>query len=502
MVARSVDYGVTYDELPRQTYGEWIWQLYRGHRALESFAPDVAGKNAHLYGGLFDVTAVALQRVLPLDRFVVRHGLNAAVGWIGIVACGLLATRLAGRTAGLLAMVLLALTPRYLGEAMNNPKDIPLAAWWTATLAVLAAIPPRYPYLTTRRTVALGVAAGLAIGVRAAALLLLAYAAAVAAIQMIRAGERAPRRVAATLGLLLVAAVIATTAPIPVWPWLMMHPYSGLLDALMPAAPVDAGRPMLFAGGVVTSARLPWTYVPVWFLVTTPIVVLAGAALSTIWLVRPSPRRVAAWGLVAAIAVPVLGVVITGAALYDGVRHLLFVRPMLAALAAVGWMAVLQSRTRGVRAAGLVALVLGLAEPLAFTVASHPHQAVYFSPLVGGPRGAEGRYELDSWGNCLFRAQQHVAALAREAGMPVIVDGSQWRMIGLNAARIPGLVVDESGDRRHNVEVRLLHGTPDEIREHAARGDRLASITTADGAVLCTVVPGPAFPALAERIRP
>jgi hypothetical protein len=34
-----------------------------------------------------------------------------------------------------------------------------------------------------------------------------------------------------------------------------------------------------------------------------------------------------------------------------------------------------------------------------------------------------------------------------------------------------------------------------------ARDDRLATVTTADGAVLCTVVPGPAFPALAERLR-
>ena len=122
------------------------WQLYKGHRTLDQFRPEIAGDNSYLYGGLFDVAAVAFQKVVPADPYVVRHGLNAFVGW-RIVFCGVLAMRLAGGTAGVLAMLLLTLTPLYPGEAMNNPKDIPFAARYTAALAVTATIPARYPYL-------------------------------------------------------------------------------------------------------------------------------------------------------------------------------------------------------------------------------------------------------------------------------------------------------------------------------------------------------------------
>ena len=66
-------------------------------------------------------------------------------GWLGIVACYLLAARLGGPSAGLLAVVLLAVTPRYWGDAMNNPKDLPFATCATAALVVHGGDPGALP---------------------------------------------------------------------------------------------------------------------------------------------------------------------------------------------------------------------------------------------------------------------------------------------------------------------------------------------------------------------
>ena len=272
----SADFGVTADERHRQTYGEAIWRFYAGEVTPEAVPAD----NSRLYGGLFDVSAVALQHVLPLDPYVVRHGLNATVGWLGVVFCGALAARLAGRGVGLLAMVLLVLLPRYLGHAMNNPKDLPFATLSTAALFVMAGIPARYPFLTWPRVTGLALAIGLALSVRPGGLLLIGYAGCVLAIQVLRSRDFDGRRLRVTVSLFAVTALLALTVPLPFWPWLQTRPYVGLLEALAEVSNFDFPGHVLFDSRELLATLVPWTYVPVWLLYTTPLVTLTGLLLS------------------------------------------------------------------------------------------------------------------------------------------------------------------------------------------------------------------------------
>lgn len=114
---------------------------------------------------------------------------------------------------------------------MNNPKDLPFATCATAALVVMAGIPARYPFLTIGRALALGVSIGLALSVRPGGLLFLAYAVVVVAVQIVRSADHTPRHLLATAGLLLVATAVATTVPLPFWPWLQQRPYVGLVEA-------------------------------------------------------------------------------------------------------------------------------------------------------------------------------------------------------------------------------------------------------------------------------
>ena len=498
MVLLSPDYGVTWDERPRQAYGERVWEFYEGRVQLDRFQTDRTG--GHLYGALFDLTAVALEKVIPLDRYVVRHALNAVFGWLGIVGCYALATRLGGPFAGLLALVLLAVTPRYWGDAMNNPKDLPFATCATAALVVMAGIPARYPFLTIGRALALGSSIGLALSVRPGGLLFVAYAGVVVAVQVARSADRAPRHLLVTAGLFVLAAVVATTVPLPFWPWLQQRPYVGLVEALAGVSNFGWRGTTTFEGADVFATQLPWTYVPTWLLYTTPIVTLVGVLLAGVALVRPSSYRVGAWGLVAAVLFPVVYVIAKQSTLYDGVRHLLFIVPPIAALAALGWRAAFEAPPAA-RLFVAAALMTGLAEPIGFSIRNHPNQAVYFNPLLGGPRHAVGRFELDYWGNCIYQAQRHVAAMAIRAGMPITVSGARWRIMMLNRGRIPQLVVTRPEAGRHHLEVVLLRGSREQVRTQSQRSDLVDRIETADGAVLCTIAPGPGYAELAARLR-
>jgi hypothetical protein len=94
---------------------------------------------------------------------------------------------------------------------------------------------------------------------------------------------------------------------------------------------------------------------------------------------------------------PVGFLMIQHATLYDGVRHTLFVIPMLALLAGWAFVRLLRSLSRARIAIGMlsatyvVALVIDL-------VRLHPLEYVAMNAFAGGTSGACGRFELDYWG--------------------------------------------------------------------------------------------------------
>ena len=83
---------------------------------------------------------------------------------------------------------------------------------------------------------------------------------------------------------------------------------------------------------------------------------------------------------------------LSGATIYDGIRHLTFAYPPLVAVATLGWHRLLGLPNPPLRRLAAAVLALGLLEPLAFHVRNHPNQSVYFNAFAGGPRGAFGRY--------------------------------------------------------------------------------------------------------------
>ncbi|MGH8637990.1 MAG: hypothetical protein ACREUZ_12725, partial [Burkholderiales bacterium] len=270
MVALSRDFGVTWDEGYRQRFGEQVVQYYEGEMGLDEFPTD----GSRLYGGLFDATAVGLQRLLPFDDYNVRHGLNAVFGWLGVVACAAIGARLGGPWAGLLAAALAVSAPRYFGHSMNNPKDLPFAAFGAWTLFALSGVRFTYPYLPLPVAAGIGVAIGLSLSVRPGGVLFLAYAAGVVLIPLLANRERNRRRLAATAAAFVLLTFIATTLPLPFWPYLQTRPYIGLVDAVAGVSDVGWVGGMIFNGRDLRGGVTPWNYVPVWLVYTTPPVVL------------------------------------------------------------------------------------------------------------------------------------------------------------------------------------------------------------------------------------
>ena len=489
MVRASFDFGATWDEKNRHRNGELVWEFYSGLRSRPSFVED----GGHLYGGLFDVICVAAERWLPVDRYVLRHAVNAIFGWVGVVYGGRLAGRLFGAWAGVLTVILLAASPRYFADSMNNPKDLPFAAMTVAALYYFSTASSTWPYLSRSTAIKIVVALALALNIRAGALLYLGYLGLLIAAFAVLERDVSWRRLADTAVRLAAVAFAVLLLGTIFWPWAQGAPLTRPFEALLGFAGTRWNGRVLFNGQYSTASDLPWYYAPWWLLISTPPVVIAGAILS----ISVSPSRgwtLRSCALWAVVALPVFLVLIDRLTIYDGIRHILFIYPILVVLAASGWTAWLSERNHPwLRRSVAALLAAGLINVLAFDVRSHPNQTVYFNELVGGPRGAFAKFDMDYWGNCILQAVAWSARTARLSDRPIAISGNPWHLVQLDAQRFSELIFTPPERERHHLTVRLSRGSARGVTALADQKDALYRVQTPDGAVLCVVLPGPAF---------
>src|SRR6185503_18604772 len=322
--------------------------------------------------------------------------------------------------------------PPFYGHAFNNPKDIPFAGAFAVAVAVILVVSDRSPRLRRRDVVAAGLAIGMAAGVRVAGIVLFGFAALLwGAVALVRArvdgAERASLgRDAARLGLCWLAVVaLGWTVMVLAWPWAQLAPIRNPLRALGAFSRFWETMVVFYDGEYVPNGAVSRFYIPRWFALTLPETYGIAAVLGGLGLVGLVRRR--AWPLQTRLAIvqsawlalvalgPVGWVVLRHTPLYDGLRHFLFVVPLLSVLGGVSAASYL--RHRGRRPDGLLAAAL-LAGSALLTfsdmIALHPYEAIYFNRLgAGGLSRAVDRYDTDYW--CLTYKEGAEWLLARYA---------------------------------------------------------------------------------------
>jgi hypothetical protein len=182
---------------------------------------------------------------------------------------------------------------------------------------------------------------------------------------------------------------------------------------------------------------MPRSYVPVLFALKLPEVFLAlagaGSAMSLFASVlagQPPQRRAIHLCIALAALLPLAVTVIARPAMYNGIRHFVFVLPPLAVMGGLAgaWIA---ERALRARRSALIAVSLlfaaGIALPVIGMVRLHPYEYVWFNQLAGGVRAAQSRYMLDYWGLALKQAGEALRLeLARRGERPP--QGRKWRI--------------------------------------------------------------------------
>ncbi len=417
------DYGLTHDEEVQAIYGEkllsWYSSLFQDNSAFEYL-------DLFWYGGLFDLVAALLNKVSPFGYYETRHLLGGLAGTAGLAGAWCAGRMAAGPRAGFLAMAFLAFTPAYVGHSFNNPKDAPFAAAMLWSCFAIACVVRQLPRPSWRSVIGLGIALGVAFGIRVGALLLIGYAGLAILVWLglsarrdglARAGRDL---VGPILGRALVALVVAYALIAVFWPYGVMNP-ANPLKALSHFSRYDIDIVSMFNGRKVEATDLPVTYLPGYLAVTLPELVLAGLALlAAALVVRPlrAQRQDAAMTgmLVLAALFPIGFFIAFRPTAYDGIRHFLFVVPPLVVLSALGvdrlWRWTEQRFPAAGRALVAALLVAGVIQGWIMG-RLHPNEYIYYNALVGGVRGAQNNWEMDYWSNSMHEAVDRLADLVR-----------------------------------------------------------------------------------------
>uniref|UniRef100_Q07QH0 Glycosyltransferase RgtA/B/C/D-like domain-containing protein n=1 Tax=Rhodopseudomonas palustris (strain BisA53) TaxID=316055 RepID=Q07QH0_RHOP5 len=433
------DYGLGWDDYTHAEYADLLLRMF-GSGFKDTAALSFA--NLYMYGGGFDVTAALLHKILPLELFETRRLLGAIVGVIGLAVTWRLARRVGGPLAGLAAMLLLALCPTFYGHMFMNPKDAPFAVAMVILMLGLVRLAEEYPRPSPHTVLILGLGAGLSIGSRILGGMALLYAA-IGFIPLLidelrsNGAREAARRFASTVYALIPGLILGYLVMGLIWPWSILEPANPLRALTYFSVFFEKPWKEMFDGALVSVPDMPWSYLPTLFALQLPEVLLGLSFVAVVGTILSLRRKdVAARQktillmLTAAATLPLLIAMVKRPALYNGIRHFIFVIPPMAVLAGVAFARLLDwigERHRGSQAVAVVAFGFGLLLPMAEMIRLHPYQYTHFNHIAGTVRDAEQFYMLDYWGLALKQAsdalRQEIAD--REEYPP---QGRKWKV--------------------------------------------------------------------------
>lgn len=422
------DYGLGWDDFTHSQYGDLLVKFYASGttdaRAL-SFV------NLYKYGGGFDMLAALVAKISPFTLFETRRLVGAAVGIVGLAITWRLARRLAGPEGGLIALILLAACPLYYGHMFMNAKDAPFAVAMVLLLFGAVRALDEYPNPSPGTMVLVGLGLGATFGSRILAVVAGPYVA--AGLLLILAVELARQGLGKTLsrfGQFVVALLPALPLGYLImgllWPWSIVSPLNPLRAAEYFDKFFEKPWRELYQGVRIAVPDMPASYLPHLFSLKLPEMMLALGAIGLIGAViaaaRPSVplnRRACLLTVALAALFPVALAMVMRPALYNGLRHFVFVVPAFAVLGGVAGSWIVewaQARSRIALAAAAAVFAIGIALPISDMVRLHPYQYTSFNWASGGVRAAAGRYMLDYWGLAFKQAADGLRAQLNAKG--------------------------------------------------------------------------------------
>lgn len=403
------DYGISWDEVAQRKTGtiNYNYVFSNDNELLDFYDKD--------YGVAFELPLIIIEKSFNLtdsrDIYLMRHLVAHLFFLVGAFFLFKLVDFLSkNKVLASIAFLLIVLNPILYAHSYFNSKDVPFMAMFIICFYYTAIA---FHKKSIVNFAILGICLGLLINLRIMGSILLCSSLAFLMMDFIRNGNF--KNFLKFSSVLIISTFIFLYIS---WPYLWLNPFENFYIAFKNMSHFRWESTLLYYSEMTLSTELPWTYIPVWFGITNPVIYLFigifGVILLMIHFIQNpdlffsnSKQRNNLLYLFCFLA-PVLLVIVLHSVLYDSWRQLYFIYPAFVLLS-IYFLEFLYRKNKFIPIL-LTAVAFILA--LNFMIRSHPYQNVFFNQLVNHDKNEHLRktFEMDYWGTSFKEALEYLVA--------------------------------------------------------------------------------------------
>lgn len=424
------DYGISWDEPTHREIAsvtvKYLASIFMPEFQPPEFAslPNLAEYSTKQYGVVFDLPMYIADMLMGYngrmpEAYYMRHLCTFLLFYVSVFFFYLIVRkRYDSWILGLMACSFLILTPRIFAQSFYG-KDVVFLSLFIISIYFFVRYLSRK---TITSSLLFALTTAIVIDQRITGIFIPFIAVLIAVIDIIRAGKPFNNLQNSLLPLFMYLSFCSLFVVL-FWPYLWENPVKNFINAFTVMNKFPISYYILYFGNFIRSTEVPWHYIPVWILITTPLLYLffflIGAFLE-IKLIRMNGLKFYSndkerqdFLFLLLFIVPLASVIILNSALYDGWRHMYFIYAPFLLITIAGASRVLglmqkAGSGREKRAALFIAMVIVLCVVSTSyqMIRCHPFQNVYFNAFPGDNVGK--LFELDYWGLSFRRGLEYV----------------------------------------------------------------------------------------------
>ena len=427
------EYGLSWDEPLFYDYSDALGYAYSpsewfsGNFDLEnSYGPSAEDHKTRGPAYLFLARGFVYGlNALGSDEASAWHLINFLFFQLGVYFLYRLSTRWMEPSAALAASAFFSYQPLLWGHAFINPKDPPFLVFFLASVCLgfemVDALATNASSKKSKVIIAafcLGIATSIRVLGPLAGLIVVVYALVSARLKLKSQAtltkpaeadiNSLPRlkRFTRPLAMYALFAIVVTFAT---WPYLWENPLTRLIETIRLMSDNPTQLAVLFNGEVFRADDMPRRYLPFMLAVTltepTWILFFIGVAagFGKLFKTKSHTKDIVSLTLILGwFIIPVGYVLIQQPAVYDGLRHFLFIVPPIFIFIGFVFELMSEAVSPAWLRAGTILLILfpgivGIAK-------LQPYEYTYYNSFIGGTSGAFRQYETDYWLTCYKEA--------------------------------------------------------------------------------------------------
>ncbi len=398
------DYGLSWDFHAHFYSG--LYHLGLAYEKIKTYLPPAAStmvdygsiKNLNSPYGPFISIIPTLSFILFYEKlhiFPFDSAYNFPSVILGVLGVGVLFLFMAESidlTAALWGAIFLALMPNYFGYLHYNMKDIPNAVAFALGIYLFYRLVKKERWINLFAAV-LSFSLAFNIKINSFAIPIINFI----WWFWVKAKEAFKKK----RGLAVLYFILAPMGAVVLWWPFWTDPLGKLMEIPKFFSANTVLAPVLFFGTTYRSGiNIPWYYPYLYIGITTPIPILVSFIFGLILSIKKIKTNIVYVLLLLWFFVPLLRFFIPNVSTLDGVRHFIEVLFPLSAIAGVGGSAIYQyvNKIDRSKILGLFLVSISIVSLTYDVLHLHPYQTSYFNSLVGGIKGANGKFDVDFWG--------------------------------------------------------------------------------------------------------